>query len=239
MVVFEKGTYYRNLRLSSLFSCLRTQQIKEGYIFVCPFVKFLVWMKWLKVNPAFAILDNQWSGMVIYHFTTTKNRINQLQSTPRNMVANESARMAFDYHKPSKHLLQKSPWFKPLETAHFSNAITTGTHPSKSQKPMGIRFFSKQKKSTQLPYNEATHRRANISRLGNRASLIRFFSFQPPCFFGKKYPSQKHMSLSWLRSAFVHPQGDQLCFTKKSPGQIRPLKKEPKLHDSKMCFFCF
>ena len=200
MVVFEKGTYYRDLLLNSFFSCLRTQQIKEAYIFVCPFVKFLVWMKWLKSKPSFCNLGQPmiWEGdLPLYH-----NK-KPYQSTSVNSKKYGGKWICKDgiwLSQTLKHLLQKSPSFKPLETAHFSDAITT----SKTQKPMGVRFSKKT--SAQIPYNEASHHRVNISRL--ETGFHPFFVISTAVFLN---PSQKHMSLSWLRSAFSHPQQDQLC----------------------------
>ncbi len=71
--------------------CKRQLLFKSMLIFLCihPFVKFLVGIsyQWIKTTPAFAILDNQWSGMVIYYNNKKNKAINfsQLQEIWRQM----------------------------------------------------------------------------------------------------------------------------------------------------------
>lgn len=185
---------------------------------VCPFVKFLVWMKWLEVNPAFAILDNQWSGKVIYHFTTTKNRINQLQSTPRNMVANASARMAFDYHKPSNIFSKQVHDSNHWKLLIFQMPSQLGP-PFKNSKTNGNSIFEKKH-----PPKSPTTKQLTIGWTfpGLETGFHLFFVISTAVFLN---PSQQHMSLSWLRSAFFHPQQDQLC-VKDMPQGCRIFVKE-------------
>ena len=152
---------------------------------------------------------------MIYHFTTTKNRINQLQSTPRNMVANESARMAFDYHKPSKHLLQKSPWFKPLETAHFPNAITTGTHPSKSQKPMGLRFFFETKKIHPTSLQRSNSPQGEHFQAWKPGFVDPFFVISTAVFFWEKISKSEAHESFMASKRFRSSSGRSAVFYKK------------------------
>ena len=58
----------------------------------------------------------------------------------------------------------------------FQMPSTTGTHPSKSQKTMGSRFFSKQKQSTQILYSE-------LHTVTHGEHLL---ALKTPCFLGKK-----------------------------------------------------
>lgn len=95
---------------------------------------------------------------------TTFGRQNNICAA-RNMVANESARMAFDYLKPS-NIFSKKSMIQTTGNCSFFRCH----HNFKNSKTYGNLFSKKQ--SAQLPYNEASHHRVNISRLGNWVSSV-------------------------------------------------------------------